>query len=148
MLNCSPAAADGNLGRGEVLPLLMARLPSVLLPARDDHLAMNAGSEVAVAAALEGPDGRGMSLIDGRARLHQPGIYRLAGGGLIAAAIPALESDLTQVDPAVLGLAKQDAVTAISSVAATPLWSWMLALVAVALTAEMVLAGGLPGVRR
>ena len=148
MLNCSPAAADGNLGRGEVLPLLMARLPSVLLPARDDHLAMNAGSEVAVAAALEGPDGRGMSLIDGRARLHQPGIYRLVGGGLIAAAIPALESDLTQVDPTVLGLAKQDAVTAISSVAATPLWSWMLALVAVALTAEMVLAGGLPGVRR
>ncbi len=146
LLNCSPAAADGNLGRGEVLPLLIARLPSVLLPARDDHLAVPAGGVVTVAAAVEGPDGQGVPQHDGRVRLQQPGLYRLAGGDLLAAAVPALESDLTQVDPAVLGLRSQDAASALAAAATTPLWSWLLALVALALTAELVIAGGLPRV--
>ena len=64
------------------------------------------------------------------------------------AAVPALESDLTQIDPAVLGLTKQDATVAIAAAGATTLWSWLLALVALALAAELLIAGGLPRSRQ
>ena len=147
LLNCSPGAADGNLGRGEVLPLLIARLPAVLLPPRDEHLGVDAGSDVASTVAVEGPDGRGVAVVDGRVRLHQPGVYRLAGGTLLAAAVPGLESDLAQLDPQVLGLERRSADAALAATSNTPLWPWLLALVAIALTAELLLAGGLAGRR-
>lgn len=147
LLNCSPGAADGNLGRGEVLPLLIARLPAVLLPPRDERLGQDAGTDVAIDAAVEGPDGRGIAVVDGRVRLHHLGVYRLAGGKLLAAAVPGLESDLTPLDPKVLGLERSAASDALDATRTTPLWPWLLALVALALTAELALAGGLGGRR-
>jgi len=147
LLNCSPGAADGNLGRGEVLPLLIARLPAVLLPPRDERLGLDAGTDVAIDVAVEGPDGRGVAVVDGRVRLHHPGVYRLVGGNLLAAAVPGLESDLGQLDPQVLGLERRSADEALAATSSTPLWPWLLALVAIALTTELLLAGGLGGRR-
>ena len=102
---------------------------------------------MAIDVAVEGPDGRGVAVAEGRVRLHQPGIYRLAGGNLLAAAVPGIESDLGQLDPQVLGLERRTTDDALAATSSTPLWPWLLALVAIVLTAELLLAGGLGGRR-
>jgi hypothetical protein len=47
----------------------------------------------------------------------------------------------------VFGLERHGAGDALSAASTTPLWPWLMALVAVALTAELLVAGGLGGRR-
>ena len=142
-LNCSPAALDSDLARGEVLPLLLARLPAALLPARNERLTHDAGGTLAAGAALSGEDGRVLPVEGGRVRLDRPGLYRAPGGALEAVAIPALESDLRQLDPALLKIDASSAERAADAAAVQPLWPWLLALAVLALGLEGLLAGGL-----
>ena len=152
-LNCSPAAVDSTLAAGETLPLLIARLPSAVLPARNEHLAYDAGTLVAVSGAVTGPDGRTLDAQRDAAgvlhvRLDRPGLYRVAGGGLLAAAPPALESDLRRLDPTTLHLVSADASSATAEAATTMLWPWLIAALAVVLCGELALAGGITTSRR
>jgi hypothetical protein len=144
-LNCSPALADSNLGSGEVLPLLIAQLPAVLLPPRNEHLSRDVGASVAAATALHDAEGHALAAVDGHARLPRPGLFRQDGGALVGAAVPALESDLRQLDAAVLELPVTTAQTATSDTTRTPLWPWLLVAALAALAAEIVLAGNLSG---
>lgn len=145
LLNGSPAAADSNLAAGEVLPLLAARLPAVLLPAQSDRLARDAGLRVPAEAALVDAAGRTLPVVDGAVLLDRPGIYRAAGGALAAAAVPALESDLRRLDPGRLDLVASDVRAAQSAARLAPLWPWLLVIAALALGLELLLAGGLDG---
>jgi hypothetical protein len=142
-LNCSPAALDSNLANGEVLPLVLARLPAALLPARNEHLSIDAGTTVVATSPLTGEDGRMLPLIDGRVRLDHPGLFRAPGGALEAAAIPALESDLRRLDPALLKIQAASAERSADAATVTPLWPWLLGMVMLALVGESLLAGGL-----
>jgi Aerotolerance regulator N-terminal len=143
ILNCAPSAVDSTLGRGEVLPLLLAQMPAALLPASSDQITREAGKMINVDGTWEDPNGQALAVVDGRVRLAVPGIYRRAGGELMASAIPGVESDLKQVDPAVMGLRQQTADAALTATATTPLWPWALVLMALALGLESLVAGGL-----
>jgi hypothetical protein len=142
-LNCSPGAVDSTLGRGEVLPLIIARLPAALLPARNERLSQDVGSMVPVSAPVSDPAGHVLAADHGRIRLDRPGLYRVQGGALIAAAIPALESDLRRLDPALLNLSAVSVERLSTAAASTPLWPGLLVLLAAALATELLLAGGL-----
>lgn len=145
LLNGSPAAADSNLAAGEVLPLLAERLPAVLLPARSDRLARDVGGRVPAGGPLTDATGRALPVVDGSVLLDRPGLYRAAGGALLAAAVPALESDLRRLDPARLDLTASDAASTQAEARLAPLWPWLLVAVALMLGLELLLAGGLPG---
>jgi hypothetical protein len=143
ILNCAPSAVDSTLGRGEVLPLLFAQMPTSFLPSSSDQVSRDAGKSVSVDGQWEGPQGQALAVVDGHIRLEVPGIYRRTGGELIAAAIPSVESDLKQVDPAVLGLRQHAADAALTATATTPLWPWALVFMLMALGIESLIAGGL-----
>ncbi len=157
LVNLSPAAIDSNLASAEAFPLLIARLPAALLPARSDRLAHDVGNVVAARPGLawqgEGDDrasaaGTTAAIeADGRMRLDRPGIWRAEGGHLLAAAVPDRESDLRPVDPATLGLAVVASSGAAEAAGANPLWPWLLALAAVACAGELLFARSL-GLRR
>ncbi len=147
-LNCSSAAIDSTLSRSSVLAMLVARLPLALLPARAAELAREAGAALPVAAGIAyiGADGAAadapVAVIDGQARLARPGLYRLSGGGLVAAAVPAPESDLRRLDPALVHLSAESVDRATSASGESPAWPWLLVLAALALVGESWLAGG------
>jgi hypothetical protein len=97
-LAISPADRDSNLAALEVLPLITARLGQVLLPRSRDDCALACGTAVPSAMPLQAADGRLISVVDGACRVDEPGLYR-STGRLVAAAIPAIESDLRLVPP-------------------------------------------------
>jgi hypothetical protein len=98
---------------------------------------------VPVSAPVSDPAGHVLAADHGRIRLDRPGLYRVQGGALIAAAIPALESDLRRLDPALLNLSAVSVERLSTAAASTPLWPGLLVLLAAALATELLLAGGL-----
>jgi Aerotolerance regulator N-terminal len=140
--NCSPALADGNLGRGEALPLILEQLPLRMLAQRKNNLSADAGRTQSVNSELIGPDQRSVANVGGVVRLSVPGIYRKTGGEIIAAAIPTLESDLRQIDPQALGFAQTNRDKVLTEAISTPLWSWLLSAALIMLCVEMALMGG------
>ncbi|MEK7415170.1 MAG: hypothetical protein AAB263_17840, partial [Planctomycetota bacterium] len=141
MLNIGTAAADSSLASAEAWPLMCARLPAALLPERSGELARDCGAGIPT-TALSGSDGRRVSAVANVARPPSPGRWRDAEGRPLGAAVPARESDLRPLDPQVLGLTANRAGTAMSLVADQPLWPWLLAIAALLLGCEMLLAGG------
>ena len=137
VLNASPAAADTTLAQGEILPLLMHRVPDALFPARSGDLARDVGAWLPGTWSLA--NGSALAVLDGRVRLEAPGVFRALGGKLAAAAVPALESDLRPIDPGILGLSSRSADGATRLVERRPLWPWLLALAACCLLVEGLL---------
>ncbi|HEX3134621.1 MAG TPA: hypothetical protein VHX44_13705, partial [Planctomycetota bacterium] len=143
-LAISPADRDSNLAALEVLPLITARLGQVLLPRSRDDCALACGTAVPSATPLQAADGRLIPVVDGACRMDEPGLYR-SPGRLVAAAIPALESDLRLVPPALGGERTQsgDGAAMIAAAVTRPIWHWLLVAALVLLVGESLLCGAL-----
>lgn len=118
------ADADSNLAALDCLPLLLAPLPRLLLPARTADLATACGGTLAAGAPLAAPDGARVPVVGGACRLDLPGVYRRDAMPAAAAAIPAGESDLRSVPPPSDAGAEGQAAAMASADA--PLWSWLI----------------------
>jgi hypothetical protein len=138
LLNASPAAAASQLAGAEAFPLLLSRLPAAVLPTRAARLAVDCGGRIPALGELRDPNGLALAVLDGGQVLPLPGIYRAPGGRLVAAAVPAGESDLRPLDAALL---PTGAVRGGSAAGPAPLWPWLLLLAAAFLVAESLLAG-------
>jgi hypothetical protein len=140
LLNCGTAAIDSTLARSEAFPLILSRLPAAMLPPQATALARPTGGEVA-GLALTDAAGTAVPAPDGRARLERPGLYRAPGGALVAAAIPASESNLRPLDPALYRLTAHR-LGAAPAIEPSPLWPWLLAAALVLFAVEMLIARG------
>jgi hypothetical protein len=140
----SPADQDSNLAALEVLPLITARLGQVLLPRLREDCALPCGAEVPSAVPLQDGEGHLIPVVDGACRLDAPGLYR-SESRLVAAAIPAIESDLRQVPPPLGGERTRagDAASAIADATTRPFWHWLLVTAVILVIVESLLAGAL-----
>jgi len=140
VVNTSPGAADGTLAANEALPLLVGRLTAALAPERSDSMTLEVGS--VIAGAWKDENGRWAPAQDGRTTIPTPGLWQDSDGRLVAAGLPALESDLRQLDAARLGLEVRNAQGALTAVRTAPWWAMLLGSVLGLLTLEILCAGG------
>lgn len=140
LLNASTAGVDSGLARSEAWPLLCGRLAAICAAPRSEDAALPSGSGIA-AAWLNDPSGARAEAVDGRIRPDRPGIWRGDAGRTIAIAVPAPESDLRHLGGGPTGAVDTEEVLAKAE--RRPLWPWLLALAALLLGAELVIAGPL-----
>ena len=141
LLGISPAEADSTLAASDATPLLVEPLGRVLLPPRRADAAEPCGTQLAAQHALLRPDGAPAPLFDGSCQLDRPGLWH-DGERLIAAAIPALESDLRPYPAPAGAEAPRDATHAAAAAGSSPLWPWLLLGGLLLLALEQLVAGG------
>ncbi len=144
MLNASTAGVDTSLARAEAWPLLCGRIAVVCTAPQSEDAAIPAGSVVAL-PWLNDPAGARLDAREGRLRPDRPGLWRGDAGRAIAVAVPASESDLRRISGA--GTPERSAEDAVAEAERKPLWPWLLALAAVCLAGELILAGAVSKAR-
>jgi Aerotolerance regulator N-terminal len=141
LLGISPAEADSSLAALEATPLLVEPLGRVLLPPRRGDAAEPCDGRVTATRPLLRPDGSAAPLFDGSCILDRPGLWH-DDERLVAAAIPALESDLRVIAPPGGAEAQTDAAGAARAAGTRPLWHWLLLGGVLLLALEQLVAGG------
>ena len=137
LLNCGTDAAGSNLASSEAWPLWCAALPETLVNGPGSDLAVACGT--LMPGGCTAKDGHGAATPDVP---DMPGRWTTADGKPFMAALPATESDLRPLDPALLGVAVSRGDEAAQVASTQPLWPWLVALAVLALGLELLLAGG------
>lgn len=138
VVNAGTAGVDTTLARSDAWPLLCGRIAGICAAPPRDDAAVTAGSAV-TAPWLADPAGTRAEARIGLVRLDRAGLWHGDAGRLVAAAVPAGESDLRRIagrDPAM------DPAAAVAAAERQPLWPWLLAVASLCLAAELALAGG------
>ena len=141
-LAVSPADQDSNLAALEILPLLIPHLPEITGRSRLADAAV-ACDGTRRGGRASNPEGKPATILEGAVRLDRPGLWRIDDLPL-AVAIPAGESDLTQMPAGPGTEVAADPRQAISQLRDEPLWNWALLAALTLFAIELTLAGGLP----